>query len=191
MNIGNSNRIIGILGLQGACWKHRKILDLLKVNSEIVKYSGQVDSCDGLIIPGGESTTMLKLIDESGMREKLKQFPGPIFGTCAGAILLSEESEDDKVKTLGRIPVKIERNAYGRQVESFTQKVVLSFDKNPFPGVFIRAPKISCYKKEIEILGKLNGEAVIVKYKNNLLTTFHPELTEDTRIHEYFLNSMF
>jgi len=191
LNIGNGIKKICILGLQGAYLKHKKILDLLKVNSEIIKYSDQIDSCDGLIIPGGESTTMLKLMDESDMWGKLKQFPGPMFGTCAGAILLSNGSEDNRNKTLGRVPVRIERNAYGRQVESFTQQIVLSFDKKFYPAVFIRAPKISHYGKEIVVLGRLNNQAVFIRYKNNLMTTFHPELTEDTRIHEYFLNKMF
>lgn len=178
---------IGILGLQGAFQKHKKMLDALNVNSEIIKYANQIDECNGIIIPGGESTTISKLIDECSMREKLEQFKGPVFGTCAGAILLAERISENKVKTLNRVPVKVVRNAYGRQIDSFVQPIDLAFDTKKYTAIFIRAPKIEKIGTEVEILGRYNGEAVLIRYRNNLLATFHPELTKDLRIHKYFL----
>jgi 5'-phosphate synthase pdxT subunit len=178
---------IGILGLQGAFWKHEKMLDALDVRTEIIRYVNQIDKCNGIIIPGGESTTMSKLIDECSVREKLEQFRGPIFGTCAGAILLAKKTNDNMVKTLNRVPAKVVRNAYGRQIDSFIQPIDLTFDTKKYPAFFIRAPRIEKIENEVEILGKFNSEAVLIQYRNNLLATFHPELTEDLRIHKYFL----
>lgn len=182
---------IGIIGLQGAFYKHKLILDSLGAKSYVIKYAIEVDSCDGLIIPGGESTTISKLLKISGMFEKIRSFKGPIFGTCAGAILLSKKCDNNGVIALNLIPIVIRRNAYGRQVDSFTNLVELKFDKSPFPAVFIRAPKIVEFESNVEVLGTSNGEVVFVQYKNILLSTFHPELTDDVRIHKYFITNMF
>lgn len=178
---------IGVLGLQGAFAKHMIMLNALNVHTMLIRYPEELDRCDGLIIPGGESTTMSKLISEMEIRDKLIEYDRPVFGTCAGAILMSENSNDPRVATLNRVPVRANRNAWGRQVESFVAPIELSFDKEPFNAVFIRAPKLSHPRQEVQILGKLNNDIVLVQYGNILLATFHPELTEDIRIHAYFL----
>jgi len=178
---------IGVLGLQGAFAKHMAMLEKLNIQTVQVRYPQELDHCDGLILPGGESTTMSKLIDEMNIRERLSQFDRPVFGTCAGAILMSEDSGDSRVPTFKKVPVKAQRNAWGRQLESFTAEIDLSFDAEPFKAVFIRAPKLSGLAKGVEVLGKFKDEIVLVQYKNVLLSTFHPELTNDTRIHEYFI----
>lgn len=181
---------IGVLGLQGAFAKHIGILTKIGIPAEVIRYSEQLDSCDGLIIPGGESTTMSKLMDEMAIREKLLVFNRPIFGTCAGAILLSNSNHDPNINPLNLIPLKTIRNAYGRQVESFTSDIELTFDSAPFKAVFIRAPRFCEINDGIEILGNLANEAVLVRYQNILVATFHPELTDDTRIHCYFIEQM-
>jgi len=178
---------IGVLGLQGAFAKHIAMLEKLNVRSIQVRYPEELDRCDGLIFPGGESTTMSKLIDEMHIRDHLAMFNRPIFGTCAGAILMSVDSGDSRVPTFNKVPIKAHRNAWGRQLESFISDIELSFDTNPFKAVFIRAPKISDPGKSVEVLGTLKDEIVLIKYENILLSTFHPELTDDTRIHEYFI----
>jgi len=178
---------IGVLGLQGAFSKHLAMLRNLNVNAILIRYSDELEKCDGLIFPGGESTTMCKLIDEMNIRSRIEKFDRPIFGTCAGAILLSTDAGDSRVQTFGKVPIKTRRNAWGRQLESFISDVRLSFDPEPFKAVFIRAPKLSDPEKGVKILGTLNDEIVLVQYQNIILTTFHPELTDDTRIHEYFV----
>ncbi len=179
---------VGILSLQGAFSKHQKMLINLGATVELIRYPEQLDSCDGLIIPGGESTTMSKIIAEMGFYEKLVNFTGAIFGTCAGAILLSSDAQDPQVCCLARVPLVIQRNAYGRQVDSFTAPVSLAFDAAPFKAVFIRAPRLAELADGVEVLGIFDSQPVLVQYRNNLVSTFHPELTEDVRIHRYFLN---
>ncbi len=183
----NHDVTIGVLGLQGAFAKHMTMLNALNVHAMLIRYPEELDRCDGLIIPGGESTTMSKLIREMDIRNKLLKYDRPIFGTCAGAILMSEDSNDPRVATLNRVPVRANRNAWGRQVESFIAPVELSFDEEPFNAVFIRAPKLTHPDQDVQILGKLKDEIVLIQYDNTLLATFHPELTEDIRIHAYFL----
>jgi len=188
--MSNKTKRVGVLGLQGAFRKHTEILNSLGVETVDVRYKDQIDKCDGLIIPGGESTTMSKLIDEMDMRESLTNFPGMIFGTCAGAILLSDKCDDPRVQPLHRTPLRILRNAYGRQVDSFIENIELKFTQTPFRAVFIRAPKLNHLDSGIEILGRMNGDVVLVKSGNNLISTFHPELTDDPRIHQYFINCL-
>jgi 5'-phosphate synthase pdxT subunit len=181
---------VGVLGLQGAFVKHVSILAEIGIPAEVIRYPEQLNSCDGLIIPGGESTTMTKLIDEMNIREKLLVFKRPIFGTCAGAILLSNTNHDPRVRPLNLIPLETIRNAYGRQIESFTCDIKLTFDAAPFKAVFIRAPRFCNTNNRVEILGKLANEAVLVRYQNFLAATFHPELTDDARVHRYFIEQM-
>ncbi|MDD5539691.1 MAG: pyridoxal 5'-phosphate synthase glutaminase subunit PdxT [Candidatus Neomarinimicrobiota bacterium] len=181
---------VGVLGLQGAFQRHIEIINSLGAEAIDIRYKDQIEGCHGLIIPGGESTTMSKLIDEMNLRESLEKFPGMIFGTCAGAILLSEDGADPRVTPLRRTPVKVMRNAYGRQIESFVENISLSFNDKPFKAVFIRAPKFNNIDSSAEILGHLNGTNVLIRSGNNLLATFHPELTDDPRIHQYFLNCL-
>lgn len=178
---------VGILGLQGAFLKHVEVLSKLNVRTKIIRYSEELNECCGLVIPGGESTTMTKLMEEMDLYDRIANFQGVIFGTCAGAILLSTDASDPKVRPLKRVPVKIKRNAYGRQVDSFTAPINLTFDPQVFKGVFIRAPKFEEVDRNVEVLGTFNNEPVLIKYGKNLLATFHPELTPDPRIHQYFI----
>jgi len=178
---------IGILGLQGAFHKHQQLLESLSVNTIIVRYPEQLKQCDGLIIPGGESTTMTKLIRRMELFEPIADFSKPIFGTCAGAILLSENSNDPQIDNFRKIPVTTQRNAYGRQVESFKEYISID-NSTKFPAVFIRAPKFANIDSSVKILSSLNAEPIYLEYKNILLTSFHPELTNDTRIHQHFID---
>jgi len=182
------NITIGILGLQGAFQKHQQLLEKLSVPTIIVRYPAQLKQCDGLIIPGGESTTMTKLIRQMELFEPIADFSKPIFGTCAGAILLSDNSNDPRIDNFGKVPVTTIRNAYGRQVESFIQNITLDYNNTTFPAVFIRAPKFKNLDNSIEVLASLNDKPIFLKYKNIILTSFHPELTDDTRIHQYFID---
>ncbi|RKY46828.1 MAG: pyridoxal 5'-phosphate synthase glutaminase subunit PdxT, partial [Candidatus Neomarinimicrobiota bacterium] len=120
----------------------------------------------------------------------LKGFDRPVFGTCAGAILLGRVLDDDRVESFGRVPVTLKRNAYGRQIDSFVDEVELSFDKKPFKGIFIRAPKIVEIGNGAEVLGRHNSDPVFVRYGKYMMTTFHPELTQDYRVHKYFIEEI-
>jgi len=182
---------IGILGLQGAFQKHHEMFKGIQVESHFTVYPEQIRECDGLVLPGGESTTMTKLINETHLRDELDAFSGPIFGTCAGAILLSKSTGDPRVQTLNRMDIRVDRNGYGRQVDSFIQSVQLTFDEKPFRGIFIRAPRIADFSDDVEILGEFGDEVVFLRNNNNLLTTFHPELSNDARIHQYFIDQFF
>jgi len=196
--VGNTDNIqmvlndltIGILGLQGAFAKHIAMLQKLGVNALQVRYPDELDKCDGLILPGGESTTISKLLDEMNIRDRLLHYDRPMFGTCAGAILLSEKTGDPQVQALRRVAITSRRNAWGRQVDSFVSPITLSFEKSPFKAVFIRAPKLTKPGPEVKILGRFDGEIVLVQNGNILLSTFHPELTDDNRIHAYFIKQI-
>ena len=145
-----------------------------------VRQPGELDGLDGLVIPGGESTTIMKLAELYGLDDAIRGFDGAIFGTCAGMILLDRDH-------LALADVEVDRNAYGRQVRSFESDVALAGDARPFRGVFIRAPRVRALGPDVEVLGELDGEAVLVRDGRLLLATFHPELTDDGRVHEWFL----
>jgi 5'-phosphate synthase pdxT subunit len=151
-----------------------------------VRRADDLDAVDGLIIPGGESTTMLKFIEEENLAASITDFARqskPIFGTCAGAILLAREVYNPAQVSLGLIDIGVERNGYGRQVDSFIAEVETAIEVGPLEAVFIRAPKIKRVGPEVEVLASLNGEPVLVRERNILAATFHPELTEDDRMH--------
>ncbi|MFZ0420816.1 MAG: pyridoxal 5'-phosphate synthase glutaminase subunit PdxT [Candidatus Sulfotelmatobacter sp.] len=185
---------IGVLALQGDFDAHRRRLEELGAKVVLVKKPEQLDEIDGLVIPGGESGTFLKLLGEEGF-EKLKQFVRvkPTFGTCAGAILLATEVENPKQVGLGAIDISIRRNAYGRQIDSSIREGQLLRsslnDKpdSPLEMVFIRAPKIERLGKDVEIIATEGEDAVAVKQGRTMAATFHPELSEDTRVHRAFL----
>ena len=188
--------IIGVLALQGDFDAHRRRLEELGAEVVLVKKPGQLDEIDGLVIPGGESGTFLKLLGEEGF-EKLKQFVHlkPTFGTCAGAILLATEVENPKQAGLGAIDISIRRNAYGRQLDSSIREgQLLQSSLNAKPGsplemVFIRAPKIERVGAAVEVIateGKDNAP-VAVRQGRVMAATFHPELSDDTRVHRAFL----
>ena len=178
---------IGVLALQGDFDAHRKRLEELGAEVLLVKKSEQLDEIAGLVIPGGESSTFLKLLGEEGFA-KLKDFVRvkPTFGTCAGAILLANEVENPKQAGLGALDITIRRNAYGRQVDSSIREG--QFLNDPIEMVFIRAPKIERVGQGIEVVATEGRDPVMVRKGKTLAATFHPELSDDARIHRYFLD---
>ena len=184
---------IGILALQGAFKEHKDILDKLEADSyEIRKKSDLKKRPDGLIIPGGESTVIGKLLNDLDMMEELKDMIEngiPVFGTCAGLILLAKKIENDKRIHLGCMNIEVQRNAYGRQLGSFvTEEEFQGIGK--IPMVFIRAPYIKSIGNNVKILSEVKGKIIAAEEKNMLVTAFHPELTKDTRVHKYFLEKI-
>ncbi len=178
---------IGVLALQGDFDAHRQRLEQLGAKVVLIKKPEQLDEIDGLVIPGGESGTFLKLLGEAGF-EKLKQFvrAKPTFGTCAGAILLAKEVENPTQAGLGALDIGIRRNAYGRQIDSSIREG--NFAGTPLEMVFIRAPKISRVGPAVEVLATEGSEPVAVRQGSVMAATFHPELSDDTRIHQAFLD---
>lgn len=179
--------IAGVLALQGDFDAHRKRLEELGAEVVLVRRPEQLDAIDGLIIPGGESSTFLRLLGEAGL-QKLKDFVRlkPTFGTCAGAILLAKEVENPKQLGLGAIDISIRRNAYGRQIDSSIREGF--FQGSPIEMVFIRAPKISRVGPGVEVLATEGQDPVVVRQGKVMVATFHPELSPETRIHQVFLD---
>jgi len=177
---------IGVLALQGDFEAHSKRLEELGAEVVRVKRPEQLDEIDGLVIPGGESGTFLKLLGEEGF-EKLRKFVRvkPTFGTCAGAILLASEVENPHQAGLGALDIGIRRNAYGRQIDSSIREGM--FGATPIEMVFIRAPKISRVGPQVEVLATEGSDPVAVRQGNVMAATFHPELSEDRRVHQAFL----
>jgi 5'-phosphate synthase pdxT subunit len=183
---------IGVLALQGDFDAHRRRLEDLGAEVTLVRKPEQLDDIDGLVIPGGESGTFLKLLGETGF-EKLKQFVRvkPTFGTCAGAILLAAEVENPAQAGLGALDIGVRRNAYGRQLDSSIREGRLLDAKlgdSPIEMVFIRAPKISRVGPGVEVLATEGNDPVFVRQGSVMAATFHPELSDDTRIHRAFLD---
>lgn len=182
---------IGILALQGAFQEHKNILDSLNVNNSLIKTKEQLKDIDGIILPGGESTAMGKLLRDFDILEPLKEKIKngfPVFGTCSGMILLAEKLSNSDVVHLGVMGIEVKRNAYGRQLGSFeTLGDFKGIDKK-VKMVFIRAPYVENIKEGAEILSVVNGNITAVREKNMLAVSFHPELTDDTSVHEYFLD---
>jgi 5'-phosphate synthase pdxT subunit len=178
---------IGVLALQGDFDAHRRRLQELGAEVELVRQAEQLDGIDGLVIPGGESSTFLKLLGQEGF-ERLKQFVRlkPTFGTCAGAILLASEVENPRQVGLGAIDIAIRRNAYGRQLESSIREGELG--GAPIEMVFIRAPKIERMGKDVEVLATEGSDPVVVRQGKTMAATFHPELSDDPRVHQLFLD---
>jgi len=178
---------IGVLALQGDFDAHRKRLEELGADVLLVKKPEQLDEIDGLVIPGGESGTFLKLLGEDGFA-KLKKFvhSKPTFGTCAGAILLAKDVENPTQQGLGALDIGIRRNAYGRQIDSSIREG--KFGNTPIEMVFIRAPKIERIGKGVEVIATEGSDPVAVRQGRAMAATFHPELSDDTRIHQAFLN---
>ena len=183
---------IGVLALQGDFDAHRRRLQELGAEVVLVKKPEQLDDIDGLVIPGGESGTFLKLLGDAGF-EKLKQFvhAKPTFGTCAGAILLAAEVENPQQKGLGALNIRIRRNAYGRQIDSSIREGRLiqeNLESSPLEMVFIRAPKIEHVGEGVEIIATEGSDPVAVRQGRAMAATFHPELSADTRVHQAFLD---
>ena len=171
---------IGVLAVQGNFREHAAVLRRLGADVVEVRKPEQLDGLDGLVVPGGESTAMRRLMRIYGLEEAVADFAGPLFGTCAGMILFDR-------RHLDLVDVAVERNAYGRQVASFEDDVELDGEEEPLRGVFIRAPRVEDTGPGVEVLGRLRGEPVLVRQGRVLAASFHPELTDDTRVHERFL----
>jgi|SRR5215218_9438901 5'-phosphate synthase pdxT subunit len=172
---------IGVLALQGNFREHAAMLRRLGADPVEVRKPEQLAGLDGLAIPGGESTTFMRLMRLYGLEDAIRRFEQPVLGTCAGLIVLDRDH-------LGLVDLEVERNAYGRQVASFEADLELSGDEKPLRGVFIRAPRVERAGQDVEVLGELDGEPVLLRQGRFLVATFHPELTDDTRVHEMFLD---
>lgn len=182
--------IVGVLALQGDFSKHEQMLQSLDVTVKQVRKPAELVECDGLIIPGGESTTLFRQLDFIQLRDPLIEFAKkkPVFGTCAGLILMSEKIEESSFQPLDLIDVIIERNAFGRQIESFHIPIQLNLEKTaPFEAFFIRAPQIIGCGEAVEILATFDNKPVLVRQGKHLGACFHPELTQDPAVHRYFL----
>jgi len=184
------SRTIGVLALQGAYEAHAKTLRVLGANPKLVRLPADLEEIDALIMPGGESTTMLKFLERHNFFDTLKTFvqTTPTFGTCAGAILLAKDVENPVQKSLNALDITIERNAYGRQIDSTILTASTELEGGPLEMVFIRAPRITRTGPEVEILASREQYPVLVRQGNLLAATFHPELSSDTRVHQLFLN---
>jgi 5'-phosphate synthase pdxT subunit len=172
---------IGILAVQGDFREHAAMLRQVGAEAVEVRKPEQLEELDGLVIPGGESTAIMRLVRLYGLEEGLRRFGRPVFGTCAGMILLDREH-------LGLVDVLVRRNAYGRQVASFETDLELGDEGDKVRGVFIRAPRVEEVGPDVEVLAELDGEPVLLRDGRFLMASFHPELTDDTRVHELFLD---
>ncbi len=182
---------IGVLGLQGAIREHVRSIEALGVEAIIVKRVAQLEEIDGLILPGGESTTMRRLINQYGFLMPLQQFGNqgkPIFGTCAGLILLANEIVGYQHPHLGLMDIKVERNAFGRQSDSFESSIAIKGVATDFEAVFIRAPYIIEVGQQVEVLAYNNRKIVAAREGQYLCCAFHPELTNDYRLMKYFID---
>jgi len=191
----SSSSVIGILAIQGDFQAHSQALARLRVPFRFVRKASELCGLAGLILPGGESTTVLKFLQEEGLFEPIRQFAQirPVFGTCAGAILMADQVENPSQPSLKLVRMAVRRNAYGRQLESSIQTVDPEPDLDtgpeagtPLEAVLIRAPVILQVGPEVQILARLDGRPVLVRQGLQLAGTFHPELTEDSRVHRYF-----
>jgi 5'-phosphate synthase pdxT subunit len=180
---------IGVLAIQGDYEAHKTRLEQLGAEVTLVRKPEQLDAIDGIVIPGGESSTFLNFLTERGFLEKLRDFVStkPTFGTCAGAILLAKHVENPPQQSLGVMDIRIRRNAYGRQIDSSIREAPTKLGQKPLEMVFIRAPKIVGTGKGVEVLAKSGSDPVLVRQGKILAATFHPELSEDTRVHQEFV----
>jgi 5'-phosphate synthase pdxT subunit len=177
----NERPTIGVLALQGNFREHVAMLRRLGAEAIEVRKPEELEGLDGLVIPGGESTTFTRLMRLYGLDEAVREFAAPVLGTCAGMIVLDRNH-------LGALDLEVDRNAYGRQVASFEADLALSGDAKPLRGVFIRAPRVRQSGPDVEVLADLDGEPVLLRQGRFIVASFHPELTDDTRVHERFLD---
>lgn len=191
-SITTKHIVIGVLALQGDFLEHIQTLERLGVIAKQVKLPKDLENIQGLIMPGGESTTMANLLDAFNLREPLKQkikHGLPVWGTCAGMILLAKKLVQDRPIPLSVMDITVNRNAFGRQLDSFEVDLQIKYFDKPLHATFIRAPLVIAVGKGVEILSKLDDGTIVAVKQNNILgTSFHPELTADTRFHEYFLS---
>jgi 5'-phosphate synthase pdxT subunit len=184
-------KTVGVLALQGDFEAHRKALERAGARAVEVRTKDQLDQIDGLIIPGGESTTMLKLLDIEGLTDAVRDFGSkkPVYGTCAGAILLAHEVSHPAQASLDLMDISVERNAYGRQIDSRIAKVPVS-GGGEIEAVFIRAPIIRKVGDGVNVVASYQGDPVWVEQGRHMVTTFHPELTDDPRVHRSFVEKL-
>jgi len=186
---------IGILDLQGDVSEHqimaKNAVNKISLKADVlkVKTAPEVAECDGIVISGGESTVIGRLIHENGIDIAIKENHIPVLGTCAGMVLLSQQTDYDQ-PLLGLVPMKVKRNGFGRQKLSFEADLNLNALQTPYPGVFIRAPYAYDVEDGTVVVGQIHDKIIAVAYEHHLATAFHPELTNDTRIHEYFLKEV-
>lgn len=180
---------IGVLALQGAVREHIRRIELSGHEGVAVKRVEQLEDIAGLILPGGESTTLRRLMDLYGFKEALQQSDLPMFGTCAGLIVLAKDVEGES-GYLKKLDITVERNSFGRQVDSFESELNIKGVAEDIEGVFIRAPHIAQVEKGVDILSRVGDKIVAVKQGKYLGVSFHPELTDDYRVTEYFINHM-
>jgi 5'-phosphate synthase pdxT subunit len=174
---------VGVLAVQGNVREHVAMLRRLGADVVEVRKPEQLEGLEGLLVPGGESTTFMRLMRLYGLDDALRTFAGPVFGTCAGMIVLDR-------RHLDLVDLEVDRNAYGRQVASFEADLRLRDDEEPLRGVFIRAPRVREHGPEVEVLAEHEGEPVLLRQGRFLVASFHPELTEDTRVHQLFLDQV-
>jgi pyridoxal 5'-phosphate synthase pdxT subunit len=172
---------IGVLAVQGNFREHSAMLRRLGAEPVEIRKPEEMQGLDGLVIPGGESTTFMRLMQLYGLDEAVRAFEGPMLGTCAGMIVLDRGH-------LGAVDIEVDRNAYGRQVASFEADLELAGEREPLRGVFIRAPRVREVGPEVEVLAELDGEPVLLREGRFIVASFHPELTDDTRVHQLFLD---
>jgi 5'-phosphate synthase pdxT subunit len=181
---------IGVLAIQGDYEAHKVRLEQLGAKVILIKKPAQLDKIDGIVIPGGESSTFLNFLAEQGFLEKLRDFVStkPTFGTCAGAILLARQVENPPQLSLDAMDIRVRRNAYGRQLDSSIREARTKLGDKPLEMVFIRAPRIMSTGKGVEVLAKAGGDPVLVRQGKTMAATFHPELSDDTRVHQEFID---
>ncbi len=191
---GNGDRPkVGILALQGEVQEHAEILHRLGVEPVEVRTAEGLEGLAGIIVPGGESTTIGKMMVDSGLLDGIRGYfyrGGPVWGTCAGMVLVASATTGPHQPLLGVMNALVERNGFGRQVHSFEKDLEVEGFDEPFTGVFIRAPFFEDVGPGVEVLSELEGRVVAARGENILVTAFHPELTDDTRFHEYFLEEV-
>ena len=182
---------VGVLALQGAFDAHLRALEQVGAHAVLVRTAAELNACDALVLPGGESTTMLKLLNEENLKEPLADFARhkPVLATCAGVILLAGKVTHPVQESLGILDLTVERNGYGRQIDSRIAPIQLP-DGAPFEAVFIRAPVIRSTGPQVTTLASRDGHPVLVQQGHHLAATFHPELTEDRRIHQMFVGQL-
>jgi 5'-phosphate synthase pdxT subunit len=180
---------IGVLAIQGDFEAHKRRLEQLGAEVTLVRKPEQLDAIDAIVIPGGESSTFLNFLAERGFLDKLREFVStkPTLGTCAGAILLANQVENPPQPSLQALDIRIRRNAYGRQNESSIRQAATKLGEQPLEMVFIRAPRIISTGKTVEVLARESGDPVLVRQGKIMAATFHPELSDDTRVHQEFL----
>ncbi|MDD4299251.1 MAG: pyridoxal 5'-phosphate synthase glutaminase subunit PdxT [Methanomicrobium sp.] len=189
---------IGVLALQGDVSEHiNAFKSALQLHGDPgssvfeLSHAADIDSCDAIAIPGGESTTISRLIDKNGMRDALKNFKGGFFATCAGLVMAAGTVDDSRVNPLGAIDISVGRNAFGRQKDSFEAPLLIKgLSEKPYNAVFIRAPVVLSAGDGVEILAKARDEIVAVRQGRHMAFSFHPELTDDIRLHELFLKNL-